>query len=269
MGEYFRDSGQDALIIYDDLSKQAVAYRQVSLLLRRPPGREAFPGDVFYLHSRLLERAARVNADYVEKMTEGKVKGKTGSLTAMPVIETQAGDVSAFVPTNVISITDGQIFLETSLFNSGLRPAINAGLSVSRVGGAAQTKLIKKLGGGIRLALAQYRELAAFSQFASDLDDQTRKQLERGERVMELMKQPQYSPLKISEMGVVLFAVNEGFLDEIEVNKVKDFEKSLLSFANSEYNEFMNNIESSGDFNDEIEKGLKEMLDKFVSTQTW
>ena len=269
MGEYFRDSGQDALIIYDDLSKQAVAYRQVSLLLRRPPGREAFPGDVFYLHSRLLERAARVNADYVEKMTEGKVKGKTGSLTAMPVIETQAGDVSAFVPTNVISITDGQIFLETSLFNSGLRPAINAGLSVSRVGGAAQTKLIKKLGGGIRLALAQYRELAAFSQFASDLDDQTRKQLERGERVMELMKQPQYSPLKISEMGVVLFAVNEGFLDEIEVNKVKDFEKSLLSFANSEYNEFMNNMESSGDFNDEIEKGLKEMLDKFVSTQTW
>ena len=255
MGEYFRDSGQDALIIYDDLSKQAVAYRQVSLLLRRPPGREAFPGDVFYLHSRLLERAARVNADYVEKMTEGKVKGKTGSLTAMPVIETQAGDVSAFVPTNVISITDGQIFLETSLFNSGLRPAINAGLSVSRVGGAAQTKLIKKLGGGIRLALAQYRELAAFSQFASDLDDQTRKQLERGERVMELMKQPQYSPLKISEMGVVLFAVNEGFLDEIEVNKVKDFEKSLLSFANSEYNDFMNNMESSGDFNDEIEKG--------------
>ena len=253
MGEYFRDSGQDALIIYDDLSKQAVAYRQVSLLLRRPPGREAFPGDVFYLHSRLLERAARVNSDYVEKMTEGKVKGKTGSLTAMPVIETQAGDVSAFVPTNVISITDGQIFLETSLFNSGLRPAINAGLSVSRVGGAAQTKLIKKLGGGIRLALAQYRELAAFSQFASDLDDQTRKQLERGERVMELMKQPQYSPLKISEMGVVLFAVNEGFLDEIEVNKVKDFEKSLLSFANSEYNEFMNNMESSGDFNDEIE----------------
>ena len=269
MGEYFRDTGQDALIIYDDLSKQAVAYRQVSLLLRRPPGREAFPGDVFYLHSRLLERAARVNADYVEKMTEGKVKGKTGSLTAMPVIETQAGDVSAFVPTNVISITDGQIFLETSLFNSGLRPAINAGLSVSRVGGAAQTKLIKKLGGGIRLALAQYRELAAFSQFASDLDDQTRKQLERGERVMELMKQPQYSPLKISEMGVVLFAANEGFLDEIEVNKVKDFEKSLLSFANSEYNEFMNNMESSGDFNDEIEKGLKEMLDKFVSTQTW
>ena len=269
MGEYFRDTGHDALIIYDDLSKQAVAYRQVSLLLRRPPGREAFPGDVFYLHSRLLERAARVNSDYVEKMTEGKVKGKTGSLTAMPVIETQAGDVSAFVPTNVISITDGQIFLETSLFNSGLRPAINAGLSVSRVGGAAQTKLIKKLGGGIRLALAQYRELAAFSQFASDLDDQTRKQLERGERVMELMKQPQYSPLKISEMGVVLFAVNEGFLDEIEVNKVKDFEKSLLSFANSEYNDFMNNMESSGDFNDEIEKGLNEMLDKFVSTQTW
>ena len=227
MGEYFRDRGEDALIIYDDLSKQAVAYRQVSLLLKRPPGREAYPGDVFYLHSRLLERASRVNAEHIEKITNGEVKGKTGSLTAMPIIETQAGDVSAFVPTNVISITDGQIFLETNLFNSGLRPAVDAGLSVSRVGGAAQTKLIKKLGGGVRLALAQYRELAAFAQFASDLDEQTRKQLERGERVMELMKQTQYSPLNISGMGLVLFAANEGYLDNVEVNKIKDFEKAL------------------------------------------
>jgi F-type H+-transporting ATPase subunit alpha len=269
MGEYFRDKGEDALIIYDDLSKQAVAYRQVSLLLRRPPGREAYPGDVFYLHSRLLERASRVNAEYIEKITGGKVKGKTGSLTAMPIIETQAGDVSAFVPTNVISITDGQIFLETNLFNSGLRPAIDAGLSVSRVGGAAQTKLIKKLGGGVRLALAQYRELAAFSQFASDLDEQTRKQLERGERVMELMKQTQYSPLNISSMGLVLYAVNEGYLDNVEVNKIKDFEKALLGFATSEYSDFMNGIEKSGDYNDDIGATLKELLEKFVSTQTW
>ncbi len=211
MGEYFRDSGQDALIIYDDLTKQAWAYRQVSLLLRRPPGREAYPGDVFYLHSRLLERAARVNAAYVEKATNGRVKGKTGSLTALPVIETQAGDVSAFVPTNVISITDGQIYLETDLFNAGIRPAINAGLSVSRVGGSAQTKIIRKLGGGIRLALAQYRELAAFAQFASDLDAATRKQLERGRRVTELMKQKQYQPLSVAEMALSLYAVNEGF----------------------------------------------------------
>ena len=269
MGEYFRDKGEDALIIYDDLSKQAVAYRQVSLLLRRPPGREAYPGDVFYLHSRLLERASRVNAEYIEKITGGKVKGKTGSLTAMPIIETQAGDVSAFVPTNVISITDGQIFLETNLFNSGLRPAIDAGLSVSRVGGAAQTKLIKKLGGGVRLALAQYRELAAFSQFASDLDEQTRKQLERGERVMELMKQTQYSPLNISSMGLVLYAVNEGYLDNVEVNKIKDFEKALLGFATSEYSDFMGGIEKSGDYNDDIGTTLKELLEKFVSTQTW
>ena len=269
MGEYFRDKGEDALIIYDDLSKQAVAYRQVSLLLRRPPGREAYPGDVFYLHSRLLERASRVNAEYIEKITGGKVKGKTGSLTAMPIIETQAGDVSAFVPTNVISITDGQIFLETNLFNSGLRPAIDAGLSVSRVGGAAQTKLIKKLGGGVRLALAQYRELAAFSQFASDLDEQTRKQLERGERVMELMKQTQYSPLNISSMGLVLYAVNEGYLDNVEVNKIKDFEKALLGFATSEYSDFMGGIEKSGDYNDDIGATLKELLEKFVSTQTW
>ena len=269
MGEYFMEKGEDALIIYDDLSKQAVAYRQVSLLLKRPPGREAYPGDVFYLHSRLLERASRVNAEYIEKITGGAVKGKTGSLTAMPIIETQAGDVSAFVPTNVISITDGQIFLETNLFNSGLRPAVDAGLSISRVGGAAQTKLIKKLGGGIRLALAQYRELAAFSQFASDLDEQTRKQLERGERVMELMKQTQYSPLNISSMGLVLYAANEGYLDNVEVNKIKDFEKALLGFATSEYSDFMNSIEESGDYNDDIGNNLKELLEKFVSTQTW
>ena len=269
MGEYFRDKGEDALIIYDDLSKQAVAYRQVSLLLKRPPGREAYPGDVFYLHSRLLERASRVNAEHIEKITNGEVKGKTGSLTAMPIIETQAGDVSAFVPTNVISITDGQIFLETNLFNSGLRPAVDAGLSVSRVGGAAQTKLIKKLGGGVRLALAQYRELAAFSQFASDLDEQTRKQLERGERVMELMKQTQYSPLNISSMGLVLYAANEGYLDDVEVSKIKDFERALLGFAVSEYADFMKSIEDSGDYSDEIGNTLKELLDKFISTQTW
>jgi F-type H+-transporting ATPase subunit alpha len=269
MGEYFMEKGEDALIIYDDLSKQAVAYRQVSLLLKRPPGREAYPGDVFYLHSRLLERASRVNAEHIEKITGGAVKGKTGSLTAMPIIETQAGDVSAFVPTNVISITDGQIFLETNLFNSGLRPAVDAGLSVSRVGGAAQTKLIKKLGGGVRLALAQYRELAAFSQFASDLDEQTRKQLERGERVMELMKQTQYSPLNISSMGLVLYAANEGYLDNVEVSKIKDFEKALLGFATSEYSDFMNSIEESGDYNDDIGKSLKDLLEKFVSTQTW
>ena len=269
MGEYFMEKGEDALIIYDDLSKQAVAYRQVSLLLKRPPGIEAYPGDVFYLHSRLLERASRVNAEHIEKITGGAVKGKTGSLTAMPIIETQAGDVSAFVPTNVISITDGQIFLETNLFNSGLRPAVDAGLSVSRVGGAAQTKLIKKLGGGVRLALAQYRELAAFSQFASDLDEQTRKQLERGERVMELMKQTQYSPLNISSMGLVLYAANEGYLDNVEVSKIKDFEKALLGFATSEYSDFMNSIEESGDYNDDIGKSLKDLLEKFVSTQTW
>ena len=269
MGEYFMEKGEDALIIYDDLSKQAVAYRQVSLLLKRPPGREAYPGDVFYLHSRLLERASRVNSEHIEKITGGAVKGKTGSLTAMPIIETQAGDVSAFVPTNVISITDGQIFLETNLFNSGLRPAVDAGLSVSRVGGAAQTKLIKKLGGGVRLALAQYRELAAFSQFASDLDEQTRKQLERGERVMELMKQTQYSPLNISSMGLVLYAANEGYLDNVEVSKIKDFEKALLGFATSEYSDFMNSIEESGDYNDDIGKSLKDLLEKFVSTQTW
>src|SRR5210317_421105 len=246
MGEYFRDRGEDALIIYDDLTKQAWAYRQVSLLLRRPPGREAYPGDVFYLHSRLLERAARVNAEHVEQVSGGKVKGKTGSLTALPIIETQAGDVSAFVPTNVISITDGQIFLETDLFNAGIRPAINAGLSVSRVGGAAQTKIIKKLGGGVRLALSQYRELAAFAQFASDLDDATRSQLEHGQRVTELMKQAQYAPMNVAEMGVVLYAANEGYLKEISVDKIGDFEGALISYMSSEHSDLMAQINESG-----------------------
>jgi F-type H+-transporting ATPase subunit alpha len=269
MGEYFRDRGEDALIVYDDLTKQAWAYRQVSLLLRRPPGREAYPGDVFYLHSRLLERAARVNAEYVEKLTNGEVKGKTGSLTALPVIETQAGDVSAFVPTNVISITDGQIFLETDLFNAGIRPAINAGLSVSRVGGAAQTKIIKKLGGGVRLDLAQYRELAAFAQFASDLDESTRKQIERGQRVTELMKQKQYQPLTIADMGFSLFAANEGFLDDVAVNKVVDFEAAMHAYMRSSYADLMKQINESGDYNDEIASKMKEALEKFKSSATW
>ena len=269
MGEFFRDRGEDALIIYDDLTKQAWAYRQVSLLLRRPPGREAYPGDVFYLHSRLLERASRVNADYVEKMTHGEVVGRTGSLTALPVIETQAGDVSAFVPTNVISITDGQIFLETDLFNAGFRPAINAGLSVSRVGGAAQTPLIKKLGGGVRLALAQYRELAAFSQFASDLDEQTRKQLERGERVMELMKQPQYEPLAIADMALSLYAVNEGWLDEVEVEKVRAFEAALHAYARSEYGDFLDQLNRTGAYDEEIRARFNDILETFVKTQSW
>ncbi|MBW6392945.1 F0F1 ATP synthase subunit alpha [Billgrantia antri] len=269
MGEYFRDRGQDALIVYDDLTKQAWAYRQVSLLLRRPPGREAYPGDVFYLHSRLLERAARVNADYVEKFTNGEVTGKTGSLTALPIIETQGGDVSAFVPTNVISITDGQIFLETDQFNAGIRPAINAGLSVSRVGGAAQTKIIKKLGGGVRLALAQYRELAAFSQFASDLDEATRKQLEHGQRVTELMKQKQYSPLSVAEMGVSLYAANEGFLDDVDVSKVLDFERALHDYMRSEHADLLDKINQTGDYNDEIQQGLKQGLEQFKATQSW
>ncbi|MGA7979101.1 MAG: F0F1 ATP synthase subunit alpha [Chromatiaceae bacterium] len=269
MGEYFRDRGEDALIIYDDLTKQAWAYRQVSLLLRRPPGREAYPGDVFYLHSRLLERAARVNAHYVEEVTGGKIKGKTGSLTALPIIETQAGDVSAFVPTNVISITDGQIFLETDLFNAGIRPAINAGLSVSRVGGAAQTKVIKKLGGGVRLALAQYRELAAFSQFASDLDEATRKQLQRGERVTELMKQPQYSPMSVGQMAVSLFAVNEGYLDDVDVKKVVDFERALQTFIKTAHGELLEKINSTGDYNPEIEQALHAALKDFKANQTW
>ncbi|MCH6572175.1 MAG: F0F1 ATP synthase subunit alpha [Proteobacteria bacterium] len=263
MGEYFRDRGEDALIIYDDLTKQAWAYRQVSLLLRRPPGREAYPGDVFYLHSRLLERAARVNAEYVEKATDGKVKGKTGSLTALPIIETQAGDVSAFVPTNVISITDGQIFLESDLFNAGIRPAINAGLSVSRVGGAAQTTIIKKLGGGVRLALAQYRELAAFAQFASDLDQTTRKQLERGQRVTELMKQKQYAPLTVADMAVSLFAVNEGFIDEVDVKKVVDYEAALHAYVRANHAELMDTINATGDYNDDIANGLRKAIEDF------
>ena len=269
MGEFFRDKGEDALIIYDDLTKQAWAYRQVSLLLRRPPGREAYPGDVFYLHSRLLERAARINVAEVEKLTNGKVKGKTGSLTALPIIETQAGDVSAFVPTNVISITDGQIFLETDLFNAGIRPAVNAGLSVSRVGGAAQTKIIKKLGGGIRLDLAQYRELAAFAQFASDLDESTRKQIERGQRVTELMKQNQYSPMSIAQMAVSLFAANQGYLDDIEVNKVRDFENALLSNMKLDHADLMAKIDDTGEFNDEIQQQLKSAIDNFISTHSW
>ena len=266
MGEYFRDRGEDALIIYDDLTKQAWADRQVSLLLRRPPGREAYPGDVFYLHSRLLERAARVNQEYVEKMTNGEVTGKTGSLTALPIIETQAGDVSAFVPTNVISITDGQIFLESDLFNAGIRPAINAGLSVSRVGGAAQTKIIKKLGGGVRLALAQYRELAAFAQFASDLDEATRKQLERGQRVTELMKQAQYAPMSVAEMGLSLFAANEGYLDDVPVNKVVDFEAALMAHFRSAYASDMDSINSNPDYNDEVEGRLRAIIEDFVAT---
>lgn len=269
MGEYFRDKGEDALIIYDDLTKQAWAYRQVSLLLKRPPGREAYPGDVFYLHSRLLERAARINAAEVERLTDGKVKGKTGSLTALPIIETQAGDVSAFVPTNVISITDGQIFLETDLFNSGIRPAINAGLSVSRVGGAAQTKIIKKLGGGVRLALAQYRELAAFAQFASDLDEATRKQLERGQRVTELMKQTQYTPLSTSEMAISLFAADRGYLDDVELEKVLDFERAAIDYFRQHHSDLIDTINQSGDFNDEIEQTLVKGFDAFKSNGVW
>jgi F-type H+/Na+-transporting ATPase subunit alpha len=269
MGEYFRDRGEDALIIYDDLTKQAWAYRQVSLLLRRPPGREAYPGDVFYLHSRLLERASRINAAEVERLTNGAVKGKTGSLTALPIIETQAGDVSAFVPTNVISITDGQIYLETNLFNSGFRPAINAGLSVSRVGGAAQTKIIKKLGGGVRLALAQYRELAAFSQFASDLDEATRKQLERGQRVMELMKQKQYSPLSVAQMAVSLFAVDRGYIDDVELLKVGDFEAALHSYMNSSHKALIDKINVAGDLDDSIESGLKAAIEDFKKNHSW
>jgi len=269
MGEYFRDRGEDALIIYDDLTKQAWAYRQVSLLLRRPPGREAYPGDVFYLHSRLLERSSRINAAEVERLTNGAVKGKTGSLTALPIIETQAGDVSAFVPTNVISITDGQIFLESDLFNAGIRPAINAGLSVSRVGGAAQTKIIKKLGGGIRLALAQYRELAAFSQFASDLDDATRKQLERGKRATELMKQKQYSPLSVAEMAVSLFAVDQGYLDDIDNDKVVDFEHALHGYMGASHAALMDKINDTGDYNDEIESGLRAAVEDFKANGTW
>jgi F-type H+-transporting ATPase subunit alpha len=266
MGEYFRDRGEDALIIYDDLTKQAWAYRQVSLLLRRPPGREAYPGDVFYLHSRLLERAARVSEAWVEKLSNGTIKGKTGSLTALPVIETQAGDVSAFVPTNVISITDGQIFLETDLFNAGIRPAINAGISVSRVGGAAQTKIIKKLGGGVRLALAQYRELAAFAQFASDLDEATRKQLERGRLVTELMKQAQYSPMSISEMAVTLYAADKGYFDDVEVKRALDCEKAMIGYLKANCADLMNTMESTADLNADSEKQLVAGITAFKSS---
>jgi F-type H+-transporting ATPase subunit alpha len=263
MGEYFRDRGEDALIVYDDLSKQAVAYRQVSLLLKRPPGREAYPGDVFYLHSRLLERAARVNADYVEKTTNGKVKGKTGSLTALPIIETQAGDVSAFVPTNVISITDGQIFLETDLFNSGIRPAINPGISVSRVGGAAQTKIMKKLSGGVRTALAQYRELAAFSQFASDLDDATKAQLARGIRITELIKQKQYAPMSVAQQSLSIFAADRGYMDDVEVEKIGSFEEALHGYFTSEKADLEKSINDTGDWNDDIEKQFTEVVEQF------
>ena len=269
MGEYFRDRGEDALIIYDDLSKQAVAYRQISLLLRRPPGREAYPGDVFYLHSRLLERAARVNAEYVEKFTNGAVKGQTGSLTALPIIETQAGDVSAFVPTNVISITDGQIFLTSQLFNSGIRPAVDPGISVSRVGGAAQTKIVKKLSGGIRTALAQYRELAAFAQFSSDLDEATRKQLDHGQKVTELMKQKQYSPMSVAQQSLVLFAAEKGYLSDVELNKIVDFEAALLSYSNTQHAELMAEINAKADYNDAIVGKLTALLDDFKATQTW
>ena len=269
MGEYFRDRGEDALIVYDDLSKQAVAYRQVSLLLKRPPGREAYPGDVFYLHSRLLERAARVNSDYVEKVTNGKVKGKTGSLTALPIIETQAGDVSAFVPTNVISITDGQIFLETDLFNSGIRPAINPGISVSRVGGAAQTKIMKKLSGGVRTALAQYRELAAFSQFASDLDDATKAQLARGIRITELIKQKQYSPMSVAQQALSIFAADRGYMDDVEVDKIGSFEDALHGYFTSEKADLEKSINDTGDWNDDIEKQFVEVVEQFKKTQTF
>jgi F-type H+-transporting ATPase subunit alpha len=269
MGEYFRDKGEDALIVYDDLSKQAVAYRQVSLLLKRPPGREAYPGDVFYLHSRLLERAARVNADYVEKATNGKVKGKTGSLTALPIIETQAGDVSAFVPTNVISITDGQIFLETDLFNSGVRPAINPGISVSRVGGAAQTKIMKKLSGGVRTALAQYRELAAFSQFASDLDEATKAQLARGIRITELIKQKQYAPMSVAQQSLSIFAADRGYMDDVEVEKIGSFEEALHGYFTSEKSDLEKSINDTGDWNDDIEKQFTEVVEQFKKTQTF
>jgi F-type H+-transporting ATPase subunit alpha len=271
MGEYFRDRGQDALIIYDDLTKQAWAYRQISLLLRRPPGREAYPGDVFYLHSRLLERGARVSEEYVERFNKGAVKGKTGSLTALPIIETQAGDVTAFVPTNVISITDGQIFLETDLFNAGIRPAINAGISVSRVGGAAQTKIMKRrdTGGGVRLALAQFRELAAFAQFASDLDEATRKQLERGRMVTELMKQAQYQPLQVWEMALTLFAVNNGYFDDIDVKKALSAEKSMRDYLKDKYSDIVGNMESKKDLSADEEKALKAAIEDWKKSGTF
>ena len=269
MGEYFRDIGEDALIIYDDLSKHAIAYRQISLLLKRPPGREAFPGDIFYLHSRLLERASRVNADYVERVTDGKVKGKTGSLTAFPIIETQASDVSAFIPTNVISITDGQIFLETDLFNSGIRPAINPGISVSRVGGAAQTKIMKKLGGGVKLALAQFRELESFSQFASDLDDATREQLENGQRITELLKQKQFSPRSVACVSIVLYAIENKYLTNIEKEKMQSFEDNLRTYFKSKHKDVWEEVNKTGDWNDDLEKKYKAILDSFVKEGSW
>ncbi|WP_457766610.1 F0F1 ATP synthase subunit alpha [Coxiella burnetii] len=269
MGEYFRDRGQDALIVYDDLTKQAWAYRQISLLLRRPPGREAYPGDIFYLHSRLLERAAHVNEAYVKEFNKGKVTGKTGSLTALPIIETQAGDVSAFIPTNVISITDGQIYLDVNLFNAGIRPAINAGLSVSRVGGAAQTKIIKKLIGGLRIALAQYRELEAFSQFASDLDEATRKQLEHGQRVMEILKQPQYQPLSVGEMAIIWYVVNNNYLDQVELKKVVDFERSLLSFLRDQHQDLLDEINKNPNYSEKIIEKIKAVVEEFVKTQSY
>ncbi len=269
MGEYFMDQGEDALIIYDDLSKHAVAYRQISLLLRRPPGREAYPGDVFYLHSRLLERASRVNAEYLEEHSGGKIKGKTGSLTALPIIETQAGDVSAFIPTNVISITDGQIFLTSSLFNSGVRPAVDPGISVSRVGGAAQTKIMKKLSGGIRTALAQYRELAAFAQFSSDLDEATRKQLDHGQKVTELMKQNQYAPLTVAEEALVIFAAERGYLEDVALEKILPFEAALLDFARQNYADLLKNVEEHPDYNDDVVKQFADVVTEFKSTQTY
>ena len=269
MGEYFRDIGEDALIIYDDLSKHAIAYRQISLLLKRPPGREAFPGDIFYLHSRLLERASRVNAEYVERVTDGKVKGKTGSLTALPIIETQASDVSAFIPTNVISITDGQIFLETDLFNSGIRPAINPGISVSRVGGAAQTKIMKKLGGGVKLALAQFRELESFSQFASDLDDATREQLENGQRITELLKQKQFSPRSVACVSIVLYAIENKYLTNIEKEKMQSFEDNLRTYFKANHKDVWEEVNKTGDWNDDLEKKYKTILDGFIKEGSW
>jgi len=269
MGEYFRDRGEDALIIYDDLTKHAWAYRQISLLLRRPPGREAYPGDIFYLHSRLLERASRVNAHYIEEITKGKIKGKTGSLTALPIVETQAGDVSAFIPTNVISITDGQIFLETDLFHSGIRPAMSSGISVSRVGGAAQTKLIKKLSGGARLSLAQYRELEAFAQFSSDLDDSTKKQLNRGERMVEIMKQKQYAPLSVGLMAFSLLIADRGYLDDVDVSEIPRFEKELHDYVGLKHADFLKSLNEEHDYNDIIEAEMKKIVDAFKGTSNW
>jgi F-type H+/Na+-transporting ATPase subunit alpha len=269
MGEYFMDVGEDALIIYDDLTKQAWAYRQISLLLRRPPGREAYPGDVFYLHSRLLERSARVSEHYVEEVTQGRVKGKTGSLTGLPIIETQAGDVTAFVPTNVISITDGQIFLESDLFNAGIRPAMNAGISVSRVGGAAQTGIIRKLGGGIRLALAQFRDLEAFAQFASDLDEVTRRQLERGQRIREVMKQKQYAPMSVAEMALSIYAVNNGYMDKVDRSKIQSFEAALQDFAKTTHAELMKAINANPSLTPEFEQGLKKVCEEFAATGSY